>query len=89
MFAATKGSIEIADLLLKKSADVNAQDDDGNTALIMAVGNGNRDLIRNLLAAGAKPSLRNKIGISAVDLAKHKECNRHLVDARRAGLRKM
>ena len=72
MFAATKGSIEIADLLLKKSADVNAQDDDGNTALIMAVGNGNRDLIRNLLAAGAKPSLRNKIGISAVDLAKHK-----------------
>lgn len=69
MYAVTSNSIELINLLLEHAAPVNAQDDEGNTALILAAG-AKPEIIRALIKAGAKPDLRNKMGLTAADYAK-------------------
>lgn len=51
--AASGGSVECARLLLRAGADLNAQDEDGQTPLHYAAQNGNSDVERILLAGGA------------------------------------
>ena len=46
--------------LLKKGMDVNIQDKDGNTALVIASYNGRADIVKLLLANGADFDLQNK-----------------------------
>jgi len=46
----------------KKSADVNAQEADGSTALIWAANLNDADLVTRLLKAGANPKVKNKLG---------------------------
>jgi ankyrin repeat protein/outer membrane protein assembly factor BamB len=48
--------------LLDKGVDVNVRNDDGNTALIEAVNDGNVELVKMLLQAGANPNLKNDSG---------------------------
>ena len=67
--AVAKGHAEIADLLLKAGADVNAKDRQGESPLFKAAGRGDAALIRLLLAAGAKPGLSAADGASALMLA--------------------
>ena len=54
LMAATSGSIDIARLLLTSGADPNARDDDGTTALDIAVHRGNREVAELLVDSGAR-----------------------------------
>jgi ankyrin repeat protein len=59
-------------LLIAAHADVNAKDDNGNTALMGAVLRGWNEMARTLIAAGADPYLANNAGVSPYDVAKGK-----------------
>ncbi len=50
------------DLLAKKSADVNAAEADGSTALLWAANANDTDLVSRLLKAGANPKVHNQLG---------------------------
>ncbi len=50
------------DMLAKKSADVNAAEADGSTALLWAANLNDADLAARLLKAGANPKVRNQLG---------------------------
>jgi ankyrin repeat protein len=65
-------AVETVKLLLAAHADVNAKDDNGNTALMGAVLRGWNDMTRTLIAAGADPYLANNAGVSPYDAAKGK-----------------
>jgi len=55
----------------KKS--INAQDEEGNTALHRATYNGNTRLVKKLVTRGAKARLKNSMGKSSIDLAREFE----------------
>jgi ankyrin repeat protein len=65
-------AVETVTLLLGAKADVNAKDDNGNTALTGAVLRGWNQMVRTLIAAGADPYLANNAGLSPYDMAKGK-----------------
>jgi ankyrin repeat protein len=50
------------EMIAKKSADVNAAEADGSTALLWAANLNDADLAARLLKAGAKPNVRNQLG---------------------------
>src|ERR1700676_1831465 len=50
------------DMIAKKSADVNAAEADGSTALLWAANLNDADLVSRLLKAGANPNVRNQLG---------------------------
>src|ERR1700730_11319452 len=50
------------DMIAKKSADVNAAEADGSTALLWAANLNDADLVSRLLKAGANPHVRNRLG---------------------------
>lgn len=50
MLAARKANTTVVELLLRHGADVNAQDEIGNTALMCAIDCGNLDMVRLLIA---------------------------------------
>jgi uncharacterized protein len=56
-------------LLLAKSLDVNAQNSDGETALVRAVRLGNPELVKSLLAHGGDPNRTDLFGDTALTLA--------------------
>ncbi len=59
-FAVDQGRVDIINFLLKKGVDIDAQDEDGNTALHYAVVRGNNFLINYLLERNAKIILNKK-----------------------------
>jgi ankyrin repeat protein len=66
MWASFLGQTEIARRLLKQNPNLNDQDNDGDTALIIACGNKNTmDVINLLLAKGADMRIRDNNGDSA------------------------
>lgn len=50
------------DMIARKSADVNAAEADGSTALLWAAHANDADLVARLLKAGAKPDAPNRLG---------------------------
>src|SRR5580698_1071734 len=50
------------DIIAKKSADVNAAEADGSTALLWAANLNDTDIALRLLKAGANPKVRNQLG---------------------------
>lgn len=54
MDAAKNGHVYIAQMLLDAGADVNAEDQNGGTALMRAADNGYADIVRILTEAGAQ-----------------------------------
>jgi hypothetical protein len=68
--------LESVRLLLKRGADVNAQDEYGETALMKACRRGHNDIIRELLKAGANRSIKDREGHVALDLALPDETKR-------------
>jgi ankyrin repeat protein len=67
--AASKGDTAQIERLLKSGANVNAQQDDGATALQWAAYRGDAALVERLLKAGAKVNLANRNGATPLWLA--------------------
>ena len=63
-------SMEVIAELLHRGVPVNAQDDAGNTALLLAAENGQPELVKALLRAGADPDVANQAGKKPMDLVK-------------------
>lgn len=59
----------VALLLSLAETDINVQDESDNTSLHHAVSAGNPALVRLLLRHGANPAIRNRYGMTAIDLA--------------------
>lgn len=72
-YAATGGHAAIAAFLLDQNAYIDADAPNGNTPLMMAALYGNAETVKLLLDAGADASLRNRLGMSALDLARRGE----------------
>ncbi|MBK6007766.1 ankyrin repeat domain-containing protein [Ramlibacter ginsenosidimutans] len=68
-YAATAGHVDIIALLLDENAYIDAESPNKTTPLMMAAMYGSTAAVRALLEAGADPTLRNQLGLSAVDFA--------------------
>ncbi|HJZ12402.1 MAG TPA: ankyrin repeat domain-containing protein, partial [Acidobacteriota bacterium] len=64
--AGRKGLSSIVDILLKAGADINARDDDGYTALMLAAQFGHTETLQRLLTARADIEARDKNGETAL-----------------------
>lgn len=73
MVAARNGNAEMVAWLLEQKADSKARNKQGDSALIEAVKANSITTAKALMAAGASPTRKNKIGLSAVDFAKNNE----------------
>ena len=72
------------DMIAKKSADVNAAEADGTTALLWAASLNDADLASRLLRAGANPNVRNQLGstpLAEAVLNSNQEMIKALLDA--------
>lgn len=65
MYAAYEGNTDVAEVLLKGGADVNAHDNENYTPLILAA-NRNADLVRMLLDAGAGANAATRYSTTAL-----------------------
>lgn len=61
-----RAPVDYVKRLLDKGADVNVRDEDGNTALIIAISFGNSDVAEMLLKKGADVNAKNKSGETAL-----------------------
>jgi ankyrin repeat protein len=68
-YAATGGHVGIIELLLEHHAFIDAQSPNGTTPLMMAAQYGSPKAVQVLLEAGADVTMRNQLGLSAVDFA--------------------
>lgn len=68
--AAGPTPVDIAQDLIARGADVNAQSAAGVTPLMIAAGHNNGPMIGLLLAKGAKPETKNNVGKTALDIAR-------------------
>lgn len=70
MLAASHGRFKMVKLLLQGGSDVNAQDEDGSSALMCAVEHGHADIVQCLLAQpGCDPNLADNDGLTALNVA--------------------
>ena len=85
MAAIKSGQRSVAiDMITHKSADVNAAEADGSTALLWAASLNDTDLVARLLKAGANPKVRNLLGstpLAEAALHANTEMIRALLDA--------
>ena len=68
-YAATRGHIDVMNILLEKHAYIDAASPNGSTPLMMAALYGTPSAVKLLLEAGADPSLKNMQGLTAIDFA--------------------
>jgi len=68
-YAATNGHVAVMELLLEHHAFIDAESPNGTTPLMMAAMYGTPEAVRFLLEAGADPSMKNQLGLSAADFA--------------------
>lgn len=68
-YAATRGHLDVIRYLLEQHAYIDAESPNGTTPLMMAAHYGTPAAVKLLLDEGADPTLRNSIGLSAVDFA--------------------
>ena len=80
-----KGHVQTAKMLLSRGASVDARDEPnvGNPPLSDAVTNGDEEMVRLLLAAGADPDIPGWMTLSPVDHAQRRyETNQDSVSRR-------
>ena len=68
-YAATGGHLATLQLLLDNHAYIDAASPNGSTPLMMAAMYGTTSATKLLLEGGADPSLKNDLGLSAIDFA--------------------
>lgn len=68
-YAATNGHVAIISLLLEHHAYIDAESPNGTTPLMMAAHYGSPEAVKLLLEAGADPTLKNRLGLTAIDFA--------------------
>jgi ankyrin repeat protein len=68
-YAATNGHLDIIRLLLENHAYIDAESPNGTTPLMMASQYGTPAAVKLLLEEGADPTLKNQLGLSAIDFA--------------------
>ncbi len=68
-YAATGGHVALIELLLEHHAYIDAESPNGTTPLMMAAQYGTLAAVKALLAAGADPTLKNQLGLTAEDFA--------------------
>jgi uncharacterized protein len=69
-YAASNGHDDIVQLLLDNSAYIDAGSPNGTTPLMMAARGGHISTIKLLLDSGADVTIKNQIGMTALDFAK-------------------
>jgi ankyrin repeat protein len=69
MYAARENALDAALALVEQGANPDAQDPDGNTALLIALANEHYDFAAALLEAGADPDVADRAGMTALDAA--------------------
>lgn len=62
-------SVEFVRTFINNVGNVDIEDDDGNTLLMHAVANKHQSMIAMLLAEGANPNFKNKLGFTPMHLA--------------------
>ena len=67
--AAREGNLAVAEEMLAKGADVNFQDGEGKSALMLAAESGHTEVVRVLLEAGADVDSKDGNGCTALTLA--------------------
>ena len=72
--------VEIAELLIQNSADVNAQDKNGNTPLHEAATSGLKEVVELLIANGADVNAKDNWGGTPLHRAKTKELAELLIE---------
>ena len=70
MEAAQIGDLKTSELLLSKNADTNIQSKDGQTALILAVGRKDTQMVKLLIKHHADWNITDRLGMSALGYAK-------------------
>jgi uncharacterized protein len=68
-YAATRGHVDIINLLLENHAYIDASSPNGSTPLMMAALYGTAQAVKVLLEAGADPMIKNGLGLTAIDFA--------------------
>ena len=68
-YAATESHIPVMQLLIDNHAYLDAASPNGTTPLMMAAMYGNTSAVKLLLEAGADPTLKNHLGLTAIDFA--------------------
>jgi ankyrin repeat protein len=68
-YAASRGHVPVIMYLLENSAYIDAESPNGTTPLMMAAMYGSPEAVKALIQAGADPTLKNQLGLSALDFA--------------------
>lgn len=68
-YASTNGHLDVMRLLLEHHAYIDAESPNGTTPLMMAAHYGSAAAVKVLLEAGADPTLKNKLDLTAIDFA--------------------
>ncbi|MHB9147106.1 MAG: ankyrin repeat domain-containing protein [Candidatus Amoebophilus sp.] len=65
--AASRGYLQLANLLIEQGIEINAQNNDGDTPLHLAAWEGHVEMARHLLEKGAILNVYNNNGLTAMD----------------------
>jgi ankyrin repeat protein len=60
MYAALRGNIKVVRVLLQAGADVNARNNDGSTALTLALEYGHKRIVELLIKTGAEEQIHER-----------------------------